>query len=112
MVVDPAELGAQLRRRRAAAAQCAPLDCGHPAEHRDPLECLAFEARTAPLTDHQLDGWQFTAGHLARTGHPGILPDDVVEALLARDSRSVVTDFEHYATSAEVGLPACTGAAP
>ncbi|MFF6939984.1 hypothetical protein [Streptomyces lavendulae] len=33
----PASVGAQIRRRRLAAARCEPMPCGH----RDPLDCLA-----------------------------------------------------------------------
>lgn len=42
----------QLRRRRAAAYRCPPMDCGH----RDPLDCVASPAgpSTFGLTDNEL----------------------------------------------------------
>ncbi|MFK0217763.1 hypothetical protein ACIQWN_06150 [Streptomyces vinaceus] len=48
----PVPVGAQIRRRRLAAARCEPLPCGH----RDPLDCLASPdgPSTYGLTEQEL----------------------------------------------------------
>jgi hypothetical protein len=81
---DVAELGAQLRRRRDAAAEARPLRCGH----RDPLTCLARRCHEkgsrGNLSDHQLDGWRDTALDLLPLGCMPLVPVEARRGLWRR----------------------------
>jgi hypothetical protein len=87
--VDVRTLGAQLGRRRRAAARSEPAPCGH----RDPLTCLARHRDN--LTDRQLDGWAHTVAHLLEAGLPPLLQREVLRGLWRRggDDRQLAQDL-------------------
>jgi hypothetical protein len=75
--VDVATLAAQLGRRRAAAADCKPLRCGH----RDPLTCVARRCHEPPPSHKMLDAAAQAAAHLLTLGLPPILDRDLVRGM-------------------------------
>jgi hypothetical protein len=86
--VDVRTLGAQLRRRRQAAARSVPLRCGC----RDPWPCRC----TQPLlSDNALDGWRDATCHVLRTGCIPLVPMEVRRALWRRPANRELAELLH-----------------